>query len=133
MAAALEADSSTRALFAPRIQSGLLNGFGGTFIGSGISAMPSLHVAMAYLLYLAVSARLKLIALVYVGLIWIGSVHLGWHYAVDGLLSILVVFLIWRGAGSFVEWLERPWSGRAVGLTTVSVADGPTPPLTSQP
>jgi len=32
----------------------------------------------------------------------VGSVHLGWHYAVDGYLSIVLTVLLWRVVGHFV-------------------------------
>lgn len=100
-------------LFAPNIQARLLHSFGGTFIGSGISAMPSLHVAMAFLLFLASPRRLRLLAGGYVCLIWVASVHLGWHYAVDGLLSVVVVAAIWRATGAFVDRLDNRVKTRA--------------------
>lgn len=80
--------------------------------GAGISAMPSLHVSLSYLSFLVTLAAtrrlwLRLLVGLYALAILVGSVHLGWHYAVDGLLAILVVTLIWIGAGSFVSWLER--------------------------
>lgn len=104
--AKLAADASAHGLIAPRIQAGLLRSFGGTFVGSGISAMPSLHVGIAFLLFVASARLLKPFAVIYVILIWIGSVHLGWHYATDGLLSIVVVALLWWAMGRFVTWLE---------------------------
>jgi hypothetical protein len=37
-------------------------------------------------------------------LIMIGSVHLGWHYAVDGYASVLTIPLIWKLSGMIVEY-----------------------------
>lgn len=73
-----------------------------TGLGSGISAMPSVHVALATVNALLLS-RLSRIAgvlgWVYLAMIMIGSVHLGWHYAIDGYVSIIAVLLMWRAAG----------------------------------
>jgi hypothetical protein len=68
-------------------------------IGSGISAMPSMHVAMA--VFWTLLARLYFPRLwwpvaIYAFLTWIASFHLGWHYAVDGLVSFIGVLAIWR-------------------------------------
>ena len=69
---------------------------------TGISAMPSVHVAMPVLYVLAAwprSRALGLLFLAYAAAILVGSVHLGWHYAVDGYASILAVPAIWWAAG----------------------------------
>ncbi|MFL6733202.1 MAG: phosphatase PAP2 family protein, partial [Sphingomicrobium sp.] len=59
-------------------------------LGVGISAMPSMHVAMALLFALVPVTRImKIVGLCYYILIFIGSVHLGWHYAVDGVVSTI--------------------------------------------
>jgi hypothetical protein len=65
-------------------------------IGTGISAMPSLHVAMAFL-YLLMARKIttKVAAAIYCTIIFIGSVHLGWHYAVDGLFAVAGMFTIY--------------------------------------
>jgi hypothetical protein len=72
----------------------------------GISAMPSMHVASATLLALlgwrlhpTVGIALTLFSVV----ILVGSVHLAWHYAVDGYVAAMGAALIWMLAG----WTSR--------------------------
>jgi membrane-associated phospholipid phosphatase len=76
----------------------------------GISAMPSLHVAAAVLFALAIRSRSRGLAIlfgVYAAVIMIGSVTLGWHYAVDGYASAAAVAGIWCAAGK-VSGRKRP-------------------------
>lgn len=71
-------------------------------MGTGISAFPSLHLAMATLLFLTalrISRWLGAVMLVYLGIIMLGSVHLGWHYGVDGYFSIIATTAIWKLVG----------------------------------
>jgi hypothetical protein len=73
-----------------------------TTLGYGISAMPSMHVGTAFLLALATWRRarwLSYTALVYTGIILVGSVHLAWHYAIDGYVALAGVAAIWWGVG----------------------------------
>ena len=73
-----------------------------TGIGGGISAMPSMHVVLAALWAFAgwhLSRVLGAVLTVYTALIWVGSVHLGWNYAVDGIVSLAVLAGIWAVAG----------------------------------
>jgi hypothetical protein len=69
-------------------------------LGTGISAMPSLHVAVAFMYFLVAQKLVtKALSACYALLIFIGSVHLGWHYAVDGLagaLGALAIYLMTR-------------------------------------
>ena len=44
----------------------------------------------------------------YAALIWLGSIHLGWHYAIDGLASFGLALLIWPAMGRVADWLDRP-------------------------
>lgn len=72
----------------------------------GISAMPSMHVAVVALIAIA-GARWNLwMGLVTAGyglLILLGSFHLGWHYALDGYVSVALVALFWL-ATRVVTW-----------------------------
>jgi len=71
-------------------------------LGGGISAMPSLHIAMACWLALTVRGavpRFQWAGWIYMAMIWIGSVHLGWHYVSDGVVGIAGALLVWRMAG----------------------------------
>jgi hypothetical protein len=66
---------------------------------AGISAMPSIHVAISAWIYLAarkLAPRATVPALIYALLIWIGSVQLGWHYVSDGLLGAVGMLAIWQ-------------------------------------
>ena len=73
-------------------------------IASGISAMPSLHVALAlWFALVARRTRAAPLAWTYFWLIWLGSVHLGWHYVSDGLVGALGMFGIWRVSEAFVR------------------------------
>jgi membrane-associated phospholipid phosphatase len=81
--------------------------YGTDEVYAGISAMPSMHVALACWLWLLLRDRPywgKLAAL-YFALICVGSVHLGWHWALDGVASVAAVWLIWKLVGAV---LTRP-------------------------
>ena len=72
----------------------------------GVSAMPSMHNAITILYAFALRrARpaYRLLAWAFVALIFVGSIHLGWHYALDGLLAWVMMWGIWVGAGTFLE------------------------------
>ncbi len=65
----------------------------------GISAMPSVHVAMAVLFAIGGFQLHRAIGWAFVGyaaIIWVGSVHLGWHYMSDGLVSIVLTLAMWK-------------------------------------
>lgn len=77
---------------------------GSTRLGSGISAAPSMHCALTFVMcFSAYRTRWFWPAIAYAAFIWIGSVHLGWHYFADGLISLLGVAALWP----VVVWLTR--------------------------
>jgi membrane-associated phospholipid phosphatase len=85
--------------------------------GSGISAMPSLHVGGATLCALLgwrTDRRLGWMFIVYAGIIMIGSVHLGWHYAIDGYVAGLATVAIWGAVGAI---LRRSSAGDTIAAT----------------
>jgi hypothetical protein len=71
-------------------------------LGIGISAMPSLHVAVAAWFALAIPAfwpRLRVPAWGFWLVIFVGSFALGWHYFVDGVAGTLGAVGCWRLPG----------------------------------
>ncbi|WP_114950966.1 phosphatase PAP2 family protein [Sphingosinicella terrae] len=77
-------------------------------VGAGISAVPSVHNAIAALFALAsfrAHRGLGVAMTFYAALIWIGSVYLNWHYAVDGAAGIAGAVLIWIASGRIVDRL----------------------------
>jgi len=74
--------------------------------GGGISAMPSMHVAVATLWVLIGWPRgvvVRALAVFYLVVIVVGSVHLGWHYALDGYVGALGAVAMWSLAGVLVR------------------------------
>jgi PAP2 superfamily len=78
---------------------------------SGISAMPSMHNAICVLMFLAARHAGKALAWaagVFALAIFVGSVHLGWHYASDGYLAAILVACIWKFTGWHVKRTVDP-------------------------
>lgn len=89
---------------------------GGVDFGSGISAMPSLHVGTSVLFALLgwrIHRWLGIAYTAFAGLIMIGSVHLAWHYAVDGYVSLAAMPAIWWLAGLIARRSLSAGTGRA--------------------
>ena len=85
-------------------------------LGAGITAMPSMHVAMAFLFWLAMRRISRLLGAFFLGffvITWISSVHLAYHYAVDGLVAIVAVSAIWWSAGAVLKWWDARLDLRA--------------------
>ena len=79
-----------------------LNTRGITDFGGGISAMPSMHIVLAFLWVFAawhLNRVLGVVITLYAAFIWMGSVHLGWHYFVDGLVGVIMLAAIWGAVG----------------------------------
>jgi PAP2 superfamily len=78
----------------------------------GISAMPSVHNGTALLFVLATWNGPKLlrnILIAHMILIFLGSIHLGWHYAVDAYAAWAITLVLWPTAYYIAKWWEaRP-------------------------
>jgi membrane-associated phospholipid phosphatase len=75
---------------------------GADALGQGISAFPSMHVAIAMLIalfFFDINKFAGYLGFIFCALILVGSVILGWHYAVDGLASMVAVAVLWALAG----------------------------------
>lgn len=73
-----------------------------TGLGAGISAMPSMHISIAFIIALTGwhNSKTEGAALTaFLLCIMAGSVYLGWHYAIDGYFSLMTTWLIWRFSG----------------------------------
>jgi hypothetical protein len=91
--------------------------------GMGISAMPSLHNAITVLYALALSRfgrKYAVAGWLFALLIFISSIHLGWHYAVDGIIAAAAMIPIWRAAG---RYLARTGYEAAVAADTKASTD----------
>lgn len=113
----LQATNEVVPVWALNVQDLLWNSYQGKLAGVslGISAMPSLHVASSVQLAMlgrALNRKLGIAMTVFAILIMLGSVHLGWHYAVDGYLGALGGYGVWK----LVERFLRQHDGAAEGV-----------------
>ncbi len=68
----------------------------------GISAMPSMHLISTVLMAILACRTSKWLGAAFIAftaIIFIGSIHLGWHYAVDSIAGVLLAFVFWMMAG----------------------------------
>jgi len=76
----------------------------------GISAMPSLHNTLAVLFAITgykINKNLGHILAIYAVIIFIGSVALGWHYAIDGYAGLIIAIAMWKFAGWCLKHQDR--------------------------
>jgi hypothetical protein len=76
----------------------------------GISAMPSMHNATTMLLAFFCWHSGPIMATVgglYTLAIFLGSIHLGWHYAVDAYMAFILAALCWWMSGHIIRWYLR--------------------------
>jgi hypothetical protein len=103
-------------VWALRVQDALWTSYAGNAGGIvGISAMPSMHIASSVLFAcygFSRSRPLGWLLTAFTATIGLGSVHLGWHYAVDGYLGAGVALASWWVAGHLAE-LDRSRLTRA--------------------
>ncbi len=79
--------------------------------GSGISAMPSVHVATAFVAVLLARpyGRMSfMLAMMFFLAICIGSVALGWHYAIDAYAGVLLACPLWLACGALARRVGMP-------------------------
>ena len=105
-------------IWALQAQEGLLRAYAmkGVSVGVGISAMPSMHVALATLFALVcwrTRQWLGIAATIYAIVIMIGSVHLGWHYAIDGYFGAAGMIAIWWVVGRLLDRQAQSIARRA--------------------
>ena len=99
--------------------------------GSGISAFPSVHVGLIAMIVFFLherSRRLACAGYAYLALILASSVYLGWHYAVDGYVSIAVVLAIHLVVRRFASRAVLPGEPHPVGsVIDARVSSAPLP------
>lgn len=90
----------------------------------GISAMPSMHNATSLLFLLASRDRPRWIRrglLIHFILIFLGSIHLGWHYAVDSYVAWIVTLVVWWAMGPVSRWWQQT---KAASAFTAAIRAG---------
>lgn len=105
----LAAQHETVEIFALNVQDALWRGYADpNYPRTGISAFPSMHLCISMtvtLFCLRLGRGLGILMGIFTGVMLIASVHLGWHYLVDGLAGIGLSIAIWNLSAA----LSRRW------------------------
>ena len=110
--ASLKSYAETLPLTSVALQEQLWLGYLGDAPILSISAMPSMHNATALLFALAgfqINRKLGWVLAIHAAFIFIGSIMLAWHYAVDSYVSWILVLGLWIVMGKVALW----WHGTA--------------------
>jgi hypothetical protein len=118
-------DVDTRhTIWSLQTQQFLWDGYAGKSQPIGISAFPSMHNATSMLFALAawqLSRKAGVVFAVYCAIILVGSVHLGWHYAVDGYAGLALAAVCWWASGHFARWHAGLSSTRELNKALASI------------
>ncbi len=91
----------------------------GNGVVNGISAMPSMHVGTSVLFAILGFASGKRwigwLLSAFALLIFLGSIQLAWHYAIDGYAGAAVAAFGWWAAGKLVRW-DRARQGLPIAV-----------------
>ena len=88
----------------------LWDGYLGKVDPIGISAFPSMHNASAILFALMFRKISKAWGYFFVGfavVVFLSSIHLGWHYAVDGYAGAAIAIICWKIAAPLARFMHR--------------------------
>lgn len=100
-------------LLAVELQNMLLNGYKTGDGMSGISAMPSMHLATAWLMAFQAFQYSRVfgwIMIIFAVIIQVSSVILGWHYAIDGYAGLMVAGFCWvfgKRLADIQDWIDE--------------------------
>ncbi|MGE5536465.1 MAG: phosphatase PAP2 family protein [Acidobacteriota bacterium] len=118
------ADASLIIRVSEQLYAAYVTGTGG--LVAGISAMPSIHVAVPALntlFLLTVNRWAGIAGCIFTAAIMFESVYFGWHYAVDGYVSVIAVSVIWYVAGlitKYDKWTDGMACIRDAGVAQAS-------------
>jgi hypothetical protein len=108
-------------IWAVETQALLWDAHGKGSVFAGVSAMPSMHSAIALLHALVLWPKgwfLRTVGILHVVLILLGSIHLGWHYATDGYVGWAVALSLWVISGKIAKW----WSKHPAMIEATDIA-----------
>jgi hypothetical protein len=106
-------------IWAIPVQDELWQGYVGDSAIDGVSAMPSMHNGTALLFALSISKvnrKVGRVLYVHAAGIFIGSVMLAWHYAVDSYLAWALTLALWYTMGPVARWWHNSWPHRDFAL-----------------
>lgn len=105
---------------------------------AGIAAMPSYHVfswACGFMYWRYLPKPVLAIGVLACALNWLSTVALGWHYALDGLVSLLLVVPVWKISDEFIRLALRmtPLPVRSLAVSETVPAGVSSSPVSVQP
>jgi membrane-associated phospholipid phosphatase len=103
----------------------LCQGYQGEAFNLGTSAMPSMHNGAALLFALigwCHNRKLGIALFTFTAVVFVGSVHLGWHYAIDGYAGFAIALAAWWLAGVIAKWREKTSWARGYAVATARLS-----------